>query len=197
MSPTVLSSGVLHRWQARLHAWRQGLMAAWGRRTRREQVLLLVAGALLCCAGVWLLGVRPALTIIAQAQQQLPGLQARAAQLDTVILEAKALGRERQGVLSVPETTQALEASLVGSDFGVAAHLIVLDAAGGDVARWQLDVQDAAAGPLLRWVADLPVVARLRIVSMDLARSVVDGRDRPGRLSGQLILALPQTGGAS
>lgn len=197
MSPTVLSSGALRNWQTRLHAWQQGLQTAWGRRTRREQVLLAVAGAFLCCAGVWLLGVRPALTTIAHAQKQLPGLQARAAQLDTVILEAKAMARERQGVLSVAETTQALEASLVGSDFGAMAHLVMLDEAGGDQARWQLDVQDAPAGSVLNWVADLPVVARLRVVSMALARSVVDGRDRPGRLSGQLILALPVAGAAS
>ncbi|MER1967084.1 type II secretion system protein GspM [Castellaniella sp. GW247-6E4] len=191
MRPVMMPRRLVREWRGRLEPLRLRLAVSWAQRTPRERILLCIAAALVLCAGCWFIGVRPALDTIARVQTQLPGLQARAAQLDAIILEAEALGRERQGVLSATETGRALETSLESAGLGTSGGLTSIAETGGDLGRWRLALEDAPAARVLSWMASLPAIAQLRVLRVDIARSVVDGRDRPGRLTGEVLLALP------
>ncbi|WP_368641935.1 type II secretion system protein GspM [Castellaniella ginsengisoli] len=170
---------VLHRWGA-----------FWRRLGSRERRLLGLAALLLGAAVLWLAGLRPALDTLRRAQEQLPVLQAQAAELEGIVLESRALNRSRRGSMSTEATFAALQDSLrrtgleENGRFGPAR-------VEGDRVRRALVVDRAPAAILLSWMAQLPEAARVRVHRLELARSHIDGRDRPGLLSGTIELALP------
>ncbi len=173
--------------------WRNGINAVsvlWAARSQREKRLLIAMAVVLLAAILWTLALAPALRTIQRAQAGLPGLQARAAQLDAVIREAQALGQVRRGQLSAAEAGEALAASLrdAGLDAGLAAQGPDVDS--GAVAQWRIRFDDAPAAQVVEWLAGLPDIASLRVRQLDLGRSLVAGRERPGRLSGEVLLAL-------
>jgi len=162
--------------------------ATWHRLSKRERNLLRVAACMVAVALIWLFSLQPALDEVRKANERLPLLQSQSSQLDAIILEAKALDRGRSGKLSVAETEEALRASLVtvGLD-----DLIQFTTSVETPLNWQIRFTNAPANRLIDWLANLPYVARVKTVSVDLARSNVDGRDRPGQLSGTVVIAMP------
>jgi general secretion pathway protein M len=177
-------------WRARLEPLARRSHAVWQQRTAREQRLLKGGALLLIAAVLWAASLRPALHKIQHAREQLPVLQAQASQLDAIILEAKALGRGRSGVLSAAETELALQASLRSMGLDGVSVLSRPEGATTREAQWQFQFTNAPAGRIMEWMANLPFVAQLQTRQVDLARSNVDGRDRPGLLSGVIVLAL-------
>jgi general secretion pathway protein M len=171
--------------------------AAWQQRSARERRLLCVAALLLAALLLWQIGLRPALNTIRHARQELPVLQAQAAQLSTVIIEAQALGRQRVGILPADATAQALQAGLRSANLdGVSRFSALPDNAGGGT-QWRVSFTQAPASRLMAWLAGLPAIAQVRVDALDLARSTVDGRERPGLLSGDVTLGLPDKAEAS
>lgn len=165
---------------------------AWLRRTPREQKLLRGGALLLAAALLWLVGLKPALESIALARAQLPALQAQASRLDAVILEAQALSRGRSGAMSADETEQALRASLGSAGLDTLAEFSRLADARPGETQWQVRFTNAPAGRIVEWMSSLPFVAQVQTRQADLARSIVDGRDRPGQLTGAIVLAMPE-----
>lgn len=162
--------------------------AAWMQRTPRERSLLRSAALVLGVALLWLVGVQPALERVRSAHSQLPVLQSQASRLDAIILEAKALDRGRSGTLSLDETEQALRSSLSSSGL---VDLSRFNADTDAQAQWRIEFTNAPAGRLVEWMSGLPYVAQVRTVQVSLARSNINGRDRPGLLTGSVTLAMP------
>lgn len=177
--------------------WREGLeplanqaRTAWQHKTSRERGLLLGGGLLLVAVLLWVVALRPALHTVQNARQQLPALLAQTSELDAVILEAQALGRGRSGTMQASDTEQALQASLRNAGLVTVSVLSRSDSAAPDETQWQVQFSNAPAGRILEWMASMPFVAQVRTRQVDLARSNVDGRDRPGQLSGVIVLTL-------
>jgi len=164
---------------------------AWQRRTPREQKLLKGGALLLGIALLWTAGLKPALESIDNARSQLPALQAQASRLNAVILEAKALDRGRSGAMSAEETEQALRASLGGAGLDALAQFGPHPDAEAGKTQWQVRFDNAPAGRIVEWMSSLPFVAQVQTLQAALERSVVDGRDRPGQLTGTIVLAMP------
>ncbi len=192
MSPRGRMAQGVARWRNGIDAVCARCAALWAARSQREKRLLLAMAAVLLAAVLWTLALSPALRTIERAQAGLPGLQARAAQLDAVIREAQALGQVRRGQLSAAEAGEALAASLRGAglDAGLAAQGPGADS--DAVAQWRIRFDDAPAAQVLEWLAGLPDIASLRVLELDLGRSLVAGRERPGRLSGEILLVLAE-----
>src|SRR5690606_38039624 len=164
---------------------------AWQRRTPREQRLLKGGALLLGVALLWTAGLKPALESIDNARSQLPALQAQASRLNAVILEAKALDRGRSGAMSAEETEQALRASLGSAGLDTLAQFGPHPAGEAGKTQWQVRFDNAPAGRIVEWMSSLPFVAQVQTLQAALERSVVDGRDRPGQLTGTIVLAMP------
>lgn len=164
----------------------------WRGFSQREQTLLRLAGVLLAGLLLWTVGVRPALDTLQTTRIQLPITQSEAAALDAVVLESRALAHDRHGVLSPAETEQALRDSIIQADL---QNILTLQAAAAqDPAagrRWVVRLEQAPAADLMAWLAVLPQRVRVRVAALDVQRSRVDGRDRPGLLSGDIVLLLP------
>lgn len=164
---------------------------AWQRRTPREQKLLRGGALLLAAALLWTVGLKPALENIGNARSQLPALQAQASRLNAVILEAKALDRGRSGALSAEETEQALRASLGSAGLDSLAQFGPHTDGEAGQPQWRVRFDNAPAGRIVEWMSSLPFVAQVQTRQATLERSVVDGRDRPGQLTGTIVLAMP------
>ncbi|WP_276808988.1 type II secretion system protein GspM [Castellaniella defragrans] len=177
-------------WNARARPALGRWHAAWRRLSPRERRLLGLAVLLLGVAVLWLAALRPAIGTLRQAREQLPVLRAQAAELEAVVLESRALGRERRGAMTLEETAAALQESLRRAGLQAHGRFGPVRAADGAM-RQPLTVEQAPAARLLAWLAQLPEIARVRVHRLDLARSHVGGRDRPGLLSGSIELALP------
>lgn len=177
--------------RARLEPLSSQARAAWQRRTRREQSLLRGGALVLAAALLWAAGLQPALRDIRAARAQLPVLQAQASQVDAIILEAQALNRGRSGAMSAEETEQALRASLRSAGLDALSQFGRPPEAAQGETLWQLRFANAPAGRVIEWMSSLPFVAQVQTRQVDLARSNVDGRDRPGQLTGVVVLALP------
>lgn len=188
MSITATMSRMEQAFRSRLAPVSEQAQTAWRQRTAREQTLLRWGALLLAVAVVWLIGLQPALEQVGNANKQLPQLQAQASRLDAIILEAQALDRGRSGMLSVDETEQALRASLVSAGLETLSQFRPEADA---LATWRISFTNAAAGRVVEWLSGLPYVAQVKTEYVDLARSNVDGRDRPGQLTGVVVLAMP------
>lgn len=175
--------------RARLEPILRQARAAWQQRTRRERILLRAAALLLAAVLLWTLALRPALHAVQAARQQLPVLQAQTARLGAVILEAEALARGRSGNIPAGDTEQALRTSLRAAGLETVSELSRLDGAAAGETQWQLSFVNAPAGRIMEWMANLPFMVQMRTRRVDLARGIVDGRDRPGQLSGTVVLA--------
>lgn len=178
-------------WHMRTQAVAAQARHAWQQRTPREQTLLRAGGVLVGIALLWWVALRPALNTLQNAHQQLPALQAQATQLDAIILEAKALGRGRSGALPPADTEAALQASLARAGLDTLSALSRPDTLVQDETQWQVQFTNAPAGRIIEWMTSLPFVVQVQTRQVDLTRSNVNGRDRPGQLTGTLMLALP------
>lgn len=178
-------------WHARTDVLVTKARHAWQQRTPREQTLLRAGAVLLAIALLWTIALRPALNTIQKARQQLPSLQVQATQLSAIILEAKALGRGRSGALPAAETEAALKAGLSRAGLDTVGVLGQPDNPASDETQWQVRFTNAPAGRIIEWMTDLPFIVQVQTRRVDLARSNVNGRDRPGLLTGTILLALP------
>ena len=181
-----------YAWQARLMPFAGEALAFWKLRSPREQVFLLAGALLLIAVLLWVLALRPAVQTIQSAQQRLPVLQAQAAQLAAVIFEAKALGDSRRGVMPAGDTEQALLNSLRTAGLDTVSVLGRPTNVDPAQMQWRVELANAPAGRVMEWLANLPFMVQTRTQLVDLARSNVDGRDRPGQLSGVVVLAIQQ-----
>lgn len=188
MSMADTISRIEQSFRTRLEPIGRQARAAWMQRTPRERSLLRSAALVLGVALLWLVGIQPGLERVRSAHAQLPVLQSQASRLDAIILEAKALDRGRSGTLSLDETEQALRGSLSSSGL---VDLSRFSASADAQAQWQIEFANAPAGRLVEWMSGLPYVAQVRTVQVSLARSNINGRDRPGLLTGTVILAMP------
>ncbi len=182
-------------WRQQLDTLKQQADAWWKERTAQERRLLKLGAAVIAAALVWTLGLQPALTTIAQSREQIPRLHADAARVDALILEAQGLQRSQTGAINAAELSGALSASLsrAGLDDGVRVNETV-DVAGTALRQWEIDLFNANAERVMEWLADLPYLLQLRIYSVELARANVDGRDRPGHVTGRVVVQLPSEG---
>ena len=178
-------------WQTRLRPVLDRGRTVWLQLSPRERRLSGVAAVLLALALLWWAGLQPALDTLRQARAQWPALQAQAAELDAIVLESRALGRQRRGALSLEDTVTALQDSLQAAGLQAYGRFGPPAAAQDGAAHQTLSVDRMPVAGLLAWLAGLPETARVRIIGLDLARSHIDGRDRPGLLSGTIELALP------
>lgn len=179
-------------WRQQLDALRQQAGAWWKERTPRERLLLQAGSALLIVFLVWAQGLRPALDTIAQSRELLPHLRAQAAQADALILEAQDLQRVKTGQLQPAELAQALRASLRRAGLEESSTLSETREAANDASpQWEIALVNANAGRAMQWLAGLPKQLRLQTESVDLVRANVDGRDRPGHVSGRIVVRQP------
>ena len=188
MSIAATLSKIEHAVRTRLAPVSDQARASWKQRSAREQTVLRWGAVILAMAVAWLVGVQPALERLRHAHQELPVLQAQSSRLDAIILEAKALDRGRSGVLSVDETEQAVRGSLTSAGLDTVSRF---SAYPESLATWQITFTNAPASRLIEWLSGLPYVAQVKAERLDLARSNVDGRDRPGQLTGVVVLTLP------
>lgn len=197
MTFTTMLSELDDALRARLEPLARQARAAWQQRTLREQALLRGGALLLVAVLLWVVALRPALQTVQTARQQLPVLQAQTARLGAVILEAEALTRGRSGTIPASDTEQALQTSLRAAGLETVSVLSRSDGVVAKETQWQVQFANAPAGRIMEWMSNLPFVAQMQTRRVDLARSNVDGRDRPGQLSGVVVMALTPQGKSS
>lgn len=194
MTFTTLLAGLDNALRTRLEPVARKTRAAWQQKTAREQAFLRGGALLVVAVLLWVVALRPALQTVQTARQQLPVLQAQTARLGAVILEAEALARGRSGMIPAGDTEQALLSSLRAAGLDTVSILSRPDGVAAKATQWQVQFANAPAGRIMEWITNLPFVAQMQTHRVDLARSNINGRDRPGQLSGVIVLALPPQG---
>ena len=174
----------LARWSQRLAPAGEALATAWRQRTPRERRLLSALACLALAALAWTAVARPALRALENARTQLPALQAQAAQIDSLILEAQALRGRSAGQIASQDIAPALRAGLQGAGLASFAEIRATDTPD----HWELAFEQAPAARVFDWLAGAPSVLRLQVQHLSLARAERDGRQRPGHVSGVLRL---------
>lgn len=177
-------------WRLQLDALRQQAGAWWKERTSRERTLLRSGMAVVIVALVWTQALQPALQTIAQSRELLPQLHAQAAQVNALILEAQNLQRGQSSTIAPAALSEALRASLRRSGLDASATLSEIPGSPAGASRlWELALSDANATRVMEWLAALPLLVQLHVQTIELARTNVDGRDRPGHVSGRIVLS--------
>jgi len=167
------------------HAW-------WRARTPRERMLLSVALAALAATLAWTLAIRPALHTIAQSREQLPRLHADAARVDALIAEARGLEQAESGRIDAASLAGALRASLQRAGLETSAVVSETHAAGdGSPRQWDIALLNADVARVMKWLAELPYLLHVQTRFVELARANIDGRDRPGSVTGHVRVSLP------
>lgn len=179
-------------WRQQIDALRQQAVAWWGERTPQERMLLRVGAVVVVVVLVWAQGLQPALNTIAQSRELLPRLHADAAQVDALILEAQTLRRSQSGKIDAAGLSQALRDSLQRSGLKESATLSeTRNSTGGSSRQWEIVLFNASAARVMEWLAGLPNLLQLQTLTVELARANVDGRDRPGHVSGRIVVHQP------
>lgn len=192
MSRSILKHLAATASSQQVQAARQQAGAWWKARTQREQRLLQIGAALLGLTLLWLVGLKPPLESIERSREQLPRLRAEAAEIDALILEANALQRQQTGRTGAADLPQALQMSLRRAGLEDAARFAGDTSTPNPAASvWEVSVHDANAARLMEWLAGLPHLLHLQVTTVELSRSRIDGRDRPGQVSGRITLQQP------
>jgi len=179
-------------WRQQFETSRQQAVAWWNERTHQERRLLRVGGAVVAAALVWTLGMQPALRTIARAHEQLPRLHADAAQVDALILEAQALQHSQSGKIDTSDLAGALRATLQRAGLEDTAALTeVHGGADNGPRQWEIVLTNASATHVMQWLASLPYLLQLQTRTVELARANVNGRDRPGQVTGRIVVQQP------
>lgn len=171
-----------------VQAFRQTIRGWWSLRTQREKKFLRFCAALLSTVLLWLIAVRPALHTLEMAQVSLPVLRMHAAQAGAIALEAHALRGSSVATHDLSLVVQALESSL--SRAGLQGYVSVVADSGPSANVWSLDVNNAPAAALMQWLASLPALVQVQVNSAQLLRAKMNGRDRPGYVSGSIVLGV-------
>lgn len=180
-------------WRQQLDALKLQAAAWWNERTSQERMLLRAGAIVVAVALVWSLGLRPALNSIAQSRELLPRLYANAAQVDALILEAQALQGRQSGKINTASLPEALRASLQRAGLEDSATLKEVPASkSGSSQQWEIALLNANAERTMQWLAGLPYLLQLQTQTVELQRTNIDGRDRPGHVSGRIVIHLPE-----
>lgn len=178
-------------WHQQLEGLKQQALDWWNLRTPQERKLLRLGSIVIAIAMLWTLGLRPALNSIAQSREQLPRLYANAAQVDALILEARSLQGRQAGSVDATTLPEALRASLQRAGLEDSATLSEAMVKGSSTPQWEIALTNANAERVMQWLAGLPYLLQLQIQDVQLDRTNIDGRDRPGHVSGQILVLLP------
>lgn len=166
--------------------------AWWGTRTARERALLSAALAIGVAALTWTQAVQPALHAIAQARERLPRLHADAARVDALVAEARALQQAESGRTDAASLPDALRASLQRAGLEASATVGATPGTDGDPPRyWDIELHNADVARVMKWLAQLPYLLHVQTQAVELARASIDGRDRPGSVTGRIRVSLP------
>ncbi|MBB5214197.1 type II secretion system protein GspM [Parapusillimonas granuli] len=182
-------------WRQQLARLNRQTRAWWAERTSRERLLLRAAALAVGLALAWAAGLKPALRDIEQVRERLPRLRADAAQVDALILEAQALAHRRSGRLDADELAEALGAGLRRAGLEASATLNEISGPeSGSPRQWEILLSGADAERAMEWLSGLPYLLRLRVHAVELRRASMDGRDRPGHVSGRIVVGPPAEG---
>ncbi|NYT57767.1 type II secretion system protein M [Alcaligenaceae bacterium] len=179
-------------WRLQARAIEQQMRSWWSVRSAQEQRLLQVCCAVIAVALIWAVGMQPALTSIQKSRSQLPQLHTDAAQVQAYILEAQALQRRHAGSIDATQLTQALQNSLLRTGLNDATTLQEVDNAGATTRQWEVTLFNASAALVMEWLSEMPYQLRLHTPAIMLERASVDGRDRPGYVSGRVLVSQPE-----
>ncbi len=169
--------------------------AWWNQRSGRERLLLLACSAVVIVSLAWTLMLRPAFDTIAQSRELLPRLHAEAAQVRALIQEAQALQRSQSSRIDPAELARTLRASLRRAGLEESATLSEtadLTASDGTLRQWEITLYDANALQVMEWLSSLPHLAQLRTPMLELVRATGDGGDKPGDVSGRIVVQQPE-----
>lgn len=183
--------------RARLQSLAHQARTAWQNRTPREQNFLRVGVGMIAAVLVWGVALSPALQTVQTARQQLPVLRAQSARLGAVILEAQALTQSRSGAIPAGDIEPALLSSLRSAGLDTVSILSRPVGVAAKEMQWQVQFANAPAGRIMEWMSNLPFVTQMQALRVDLARSTLNGRDRPGQLDGVIVLAPTRQPGKS
>lgn len=176
-------------WKHQVGALRHQATSWWVKHTPRERRLLGMVAIVIAAALLWSVALKPALDSIALSNERLPRLRADAARVDALILETQALQRRQSGHIDATALPQALRASLQRAGLETAEVHDVPDTA-SPAAAWEISLHDASASRVMEWLAGVPQLLHLRIITVELTRSRIDGRDRPGQVSGSVHVGM-------
>jgi general secretion pathway protein M len=155
---------------------RAALRARWQGLAAREKVLVAGTTSLVAVVLVWLVAVRPALTIVRSAEQQHRALDAQLQQMRALQQQAQAM--KAQPKLGHDEALRLLELSL-RQRLGTSARLTVT----GD--RATITLTGTPPEALARWLTQVRVDARALPSEARLSRNT------GGQWEGSLVLSLP------
>lgn len=176
-------------WRQQVNTLSQQIRSWWNARSRQERKLLRLCAVVIVLALLWVLGLQPALRSIERSRVQLPLLHADAAQVQAYILEAQALQRRHTGKIDAAALTQALYTSLQRAGLQEATTLSEVHTPDSiSMQQWEVAVFNASAARVMAWLAELPYLLRLQISMVELERASVEGRDRPGHVSGHILV---------
>lgn len=159
--------------QSRWSNLRNAVANRWKALAEREKWAVIIAGAVLAIAVVWLVGVQPALRSLREAPAQIDALDAQLLEMRDLAAEAGTL-RDATPV-STSQAIAALEAA--SKQLGSTGRLVVQ----GD--RATLNLNGADTRSLQQWLEIARSAARARPIEMQLVRG-------PNGYSGSLVLGL-------
>ena len=170
----------IERLQSVLKAW-------WSKHSLRERRLLAAAAVTVMVALLWLFALEPALRTLHTARQQLPLMRNQAAQVGAIALEAQALRQTSAAVLEHGGLESKLHESLQRAGLAQTVSAVA-ESSGPEAFTWRIRVDNAHAGHFMQWLASVPDLMQLTVHNAALTRATIQGRDRPGHLSGTLVL---------
>jgi|GEM_PF-2458493 len=182
----------LAAWRQQLAMRRQIASIWWRARTPRERRLLSMGALIVAATLAWTVGIAPALRTIDQSRQLLPRLHADAAKVNALIVESQALARSQSGRIDAARMPEALRDSLERA--GLAPNATVSDADADQNSmgwQWEIALSNADVVHVMEWLAGLPSLLQVQTQAVTLARANIDGRDRPGLVTGLIRVRLP------
>jgi len=152
----------------------------WAERSPRERSVLLVAGAVVVAALIYLMTIEPAVNGITRLERGLPQTRAQAAKLDALLAEVKSLrSRAQVATLSPQETRAAVEKSLAGAGLKAARVVPLSD---GDL---QLTFANVPYAGWAMWLASVERELGGRATSV-----TANATGTPGNVDVELALRL-------
>lgn len=171
-------------WRQRGERLQRSALGWWRQHPSHERRLMALAAVLVLAALLWLVVLRPAWSSLSEARERLPVLRSEMAQVQGIVREAQALRQGRSARVNAADVRAALNTSL--NRAGLETSVAIIESAPG---RWEAVVQDAQATQLMDWLASLPFLVQVNTESLALDRTNIDGRDRPGSVTGRIVFA--------
>lgn len=156
------------------------LLSFWNERAPREKTVLVLLGAIIVLAIVYLTLVEPAVTGIQRLERGLPQTRSQAAQLDALLGEVKALkARPQVATVSPTEARGAIDKSLAAAGMKAARIVPLSD---GDL---QITIANVPYAAWSVWLASLERELGARAISVN-----ANGNGTPGNVDVELALRL-------